>query len=207
MNTTIVGGDEVDPRIDFFDQLAPRWDTDCSNPEETLRRFDDLEDRLDLRPGQHLLEIGCGTGQITSWLARRVHPGRVVSADFSPGMLSRAKSIGTNTTYELLDICHETSANGNFDVVLCFNSFPHFRDKPAALRNIAKCLAPSGTLVVLHLAGSQKLNAFHSSLRAPICHDLLPNKQDWSALLEKAELSLSILEDEESLFLLQAKRI
>ena len=77
MKSTIVGADQVDPRINFFDQLAPRWDTDCSNPAETLRRLDELETRLNLRPGQHLLEIGCGTGQITSWLARRVHPGRI----------------------------------------------------------------------------------------------------------------------------------
>ncbi len=207
MNATNVGADEVDPRIDFFDQLAPRWDTDCSNPAETLRRLDELETRLNLRPGQHLLEIGCGTGQITSWLARRVHPGRIVSADFSPEMLSRAKSIGANTTHELLDICHEPSANGNYDVVFCFNAFPHFRDKPAALRNIAKCLAPSGTLTVLHLAGSQKLNAFHSGLQAPVCHDLLLSKQEWFGLLPGTGLELSTFEDEDSLFLLQAKRV
>lgn len=207
MKSTIVGADQVDPRINFFDQLAPRWDTDCSNPAETLRRLDELEKRLNLHPGQQLLELGCGTGQLTSWLARRVQPGRVVAADFSAQMLSRARAIAADATFEQLDICHEPSAKGPFDVVFCFNAFPHFRDKPAALRNIAKCLVPSGNFTALHLAGRDKLNAFHKGLREPICYDLLPTKQEWIELLEKAQLQLSVFEDEESLFLLQAKRV
>ena len=32
----------VDPRVAFFDQLAPRWDTECSHPADTLRRLTDV---------------------------------------------------------------------------------------------------------------------------------------------------------------------
>jgi ubiquinone/menaquinone biosynthesis C-methylase UbiE len=207
MNNTFNMASFLDPRIGFFDQLAPRWDTDCSNPSETLRRLDELEKRLNLHPGQQLLELGCGTGQLTSWLTRRVQPGRVLAADFSAQMLNRAKAVAAEATFEQLDICHNTPTGGPFDVVFCFNAFPHFRDKAAALRNIAKCLVRSGIFTVLHLAGREKLNAFHKGLREPICFDLLPTKQEWIELLEKNQLQLSVFEDEESLFLLQAKRV
>jgi SAM-dependent methyltransferase len=128
-----------------------------------------------------------------------------VAADFSAQMLSRAKTTTSEATFVQLDICQNIPLGGPFDVVFCFNAFPHFRDKAAALQNIAKCLVPSGNLTVLHLAGSEKLNAFHKGLREPICHDLLPSKPEWLELLDAAQLVLSIFEDTESL-LLQANR-
>ena len=94
MNEISAAGQPADPRIAFFDQLAPIWDAECSRPEEMLRRLEALDGELGLAPGLDLLEIGCGTGLISGWLAGRVHPGRVVAADFSAAMLEQAKQRG-----------------------------------------------------------------------------------------------------------------
>ena len=195
-----------DPRIVFFDRLAPVWDTECSNPAATLQRLEALNGDLGLAAGQDVLELGCGTGQITGFLANKARPGRVVAADFSPAMLDQARLRGIDAEFRQLDICLEGPVEDSFDLVLCFNAFPHFRDKPAALRQIGRFLKPSGCLTVLHLAGSAKLNAFHSGLREPVCHDLLPEQREWTSLLHEAGLCLSSFVDKDDLFLLKAKR-
>jgi len=197
--------DLPDPRIAFFDRLAPVWDTECSRPEAILSRLEALDGEVGLAPGLDLLEIGCGTGLVSGWLAGRVHPGRLVAADFSAAMLDQARQRGHAADYRQLDICAEGPVPERFDVILCFNAFPHFRDQPAALRQIHRSLKPGGCLTILHLAGSAQINAFHAGLREPVCHDRLPAADEWPGLLRAAGLELSRFTDREDLFLLQAR--
>jgi len=193
-----------DPRIAFFDHHAPNWDQTGPDPAATLRRLNELAALLVLKPGMDLLEAGCGTGQITSWLVEKTRPGRVVAADFSPLMLAQAKKRGVDADFVLMDICHEKPSKRKFDVVLCFNSFPHFRDKAAALRQIARMLKPSGQLIVLHFTGSEKLNAFHHNVGGPVAHDHLPPVSQWPALLQPAGLQLAQSIDRDDLFFIRA---
>lgn len=196
-----------DPRIAFFDRLAPVWDAECSQPAAMLARLEALDGELGLAPGMDLLEIGCGTGLITGWLAGRVRPCRLVSADFSPAMLDQARRRGHAAEYWELDICADGPARRRFDAVFCFNAFPHFRDPPAALRQIRRLLKPGGGLAILHLAGSAQINAFHASLSGPVCQDRLPAATEWPALLRAAEMELARFTDREDLFLLQARPV
>lgn len=192
-----------DPRIAFFNHHAPTWDHNGDDTTQTLKRLEALRERLALRPGQDLLELGCGTGRLTPWLAESVHPGHVVAADFSPEMLTQAQARKTAADFWLLDICSTPPAADLFDVVFCFNAFPHFRDKPQALRNISSLLKPAGRLLIVHLTGSAHLNHFHSRLAHPVCHDLMPSQEEWPGLLNTAGLRLHSLVDEPDLFLLE----
>ena len=150
-----------DPRIAFFDRHAPHWDTYGSGPQATLDRLTQLKDLLELKPGMNLLEVGCGTGQITQWLADRVHPGRVLAVDFSAQMLEKARVKAITAEFSRADVCSEVLGE-KFDTILCFHSFPHFRDKPAALQNLTRALKPQGQLLILHLSGSREINQFHT---------------------------------------------
>jgi ubiquinone/menaquinone biosynthesis C-methylase UbiE len=207
LRVRLPGAPGADPRIAFFDRQAPDWDRDAAEVEETLARLGQLGGRLELRPGQDLLEIGCGTGRISGWLTEAVAPGRVVCADFSPAMLAQAQARRLPVDYWEMDICDEAVGEALFDVVFCFHAFPHFRDQQGALCNIRRLLKPRGRLLILHLAGSAELNAFHSALSHPVCHDLLPGAGQWPALLAKAGLQLASLTDETGLFLLAAHRV
>ena len=194
-----------DPRLDFFDHHAPTWDQTGPDPAATLRRLQELNGRLGLRAGLDLLEVGCGTGQITRWLADLVKPGTVVAADFSPAMLAKARTRGVDADFVLMDICREEPVQHQFDVVLCFHSFPHFRDPAAALRQIARQVKPGGQLLVLHLVGSAQLNAFHHQVGGPVGHDHLAPAARWPELLRPVGLQVTEVVDREDLFLLKAE--
>lgn len=194
-----------DPRIAFFDDLARRWDGSEQDPNATVARLEEIADLLDLRPGDNLLEVGFGTGQITGWLAERVRPGRVVGIDFSPRMLQIAASKGISAEFRLADVCCDDLGQGEFDVALCFHSFPHFRDQAAALRNLARCLKPNGRLIVAHLRGRTHINAFHQGVGGVIATDLLPDIHQWDEWSTAIGLTMTRVIDDDSLYLLQAR--
>ena len=191
-------------RASVFDHHAPRWDHLTVDIPAMHRRLEELRERLQLRPGARVLELGCGTGLITEWLAGVVHPARVVAADFSPAMLEQARAKPVLAEFRLLDICRDSPERAAYDVVFCFQCFPHFRDQAAALRSIAHALKPGGQLQVVHLVGRRQINAFHQHVGGAVGDDLLPDANQWPPLLEAAGLRLQDWEDRENLFLLQA---
>jgi ubiquinone/menaquinone biosynthesis C-methylase UbiE len=193
----------ADPRIAFFDRLAATWDDEEQNPAETIRRLEGLHELLALRPGENLLEVGCGTGQLTGWLAERVQPGRVVAIDFSPEMIRKASCKGGGE-FRVADVCQDDLGQGEFDVALCFHSFPHFRDQPTALRNLASCLKTEGRLIVMHLRSRAEINAFHSRVGGVIGSDFLPADDHWERWLAEAGLRTVKIIDNQEIFFLRA---
>ena len=193
----------ADPRIAFFDRLASTWDAEEQNPAETIRRLEGLHELPALRPGENVLEVGCGTGQLTGWLADRVFPGRVVAIDFSPEMIRKASSKGGGE-FRVADVCQDDLGLAEFDVALCFHSFPHFRDQPAALRNLARCLKAEGRLIVMHLRSRAEINAFHSHVGGVVGKDFLPADDHWEKWLAEAGLKTAKIIDAPELFFLRA---
>lgn len=194
----------MDPRIAFFDALAANWDNEEPSAQTMTARLSQHADLLALRPGQTLLEVGCGTGKTTAWLAAQVAPGRVTAIDFAPEMIARAQSKGIDACFQEFDVCHQDLGCRRYDTILCFHSFPHFRDQPAALRNFSQALKPSGRLLVMHLAGSDHINQFHAALAGAVNGDVLPVGPAWTPLLAQAHLKQVTLVDRQDLFFLEA---
>lgn len=105
-----------------------------------------------LRPGERVLDVACGTGVVARLAAQRVGTsGSVAGLDVNPGMLAVARSA---TSPELAIDWYETSAeaiplpDGAFGVVLCQLGLQFISDKPGALREMRRVLAPGGRLVL-----------------------------------------------------------
>ena len=197
---------ERDPRIDFFDAAAADWEAHMRPIAETLARLDALAGRLPLRPGDALLELGCGIGGVTEWLLQRVQPGNVTAVDFSPEMLRRARQRDFDVHWVCHDICDAPPPGGPFDVVFAMHCFPHLRDQPAALRHIRDAIRPGGHLVVVHLNHWRRINQTHDRIGGPVAGDHLPPPGDWPALLQNAEFDLQTLADEDDLLLVVGRR-
>jgi ubiquinone/menaquinone biosynthesis C-methylase UbiE len=193
-----------DPRIRFFDRLAADWDDSEQDPLDTVHRIGGVAELLGFRSGEAVLEVGCGTGQLTGWLARQVTPGRVTAVDFAPGMLAKARAKGIDADFRVADACRDELGRACFDAVLCFHSFPHFRDKPAATRNLARAVKPGGRLMVMHFNSIAAINAFHDHVGGEVAGDHLPDQQGWDALLTAEGLRRVAWIDREGLFFLMA---
>ena len=110
--------------------------------------------RLDLKPGDRVLEVGCGTGRNLPGLARAVGPdGRVYGIDISEGMLAKARSACdkyalTNVTLIQSD-ASEYELPEPIDGAIFSLSYAVMRDRKQALRNAWRQLKPGGRFVML----------------------------------------------------------
>ena len=112
-------------------------------------------DRARFAPGERVLDVGCGTGQTTVEIARRVAPnGRVVGVDISKPMLGSARRRPTAPGAVAIDF-READAQvapierAAFDVVFSRFGVMFFADPVAAFTNLRGALRPTGRLAYL----------------------------------------------------------
>ncbi len=113
-------------------------------------------DLCDPRPGERVLDLACGTGVVARLAAQRVGPtGRVVGVDPNPGMLAVARA-GVAPEPDAAPVeWHQAGAealplaDAGFDVVCCQLGLQFFVDRPTALREMHRVLAPGGRLALM----------------------------------------------------------
>jgi SAM-dependent methyltransferase len=107
-----------------------------------------------IRPGDDVVDIGCGTGLTTREAARAAGPGSVVGVDVSERMVERARQLTAaeqldNIRYELGDAQVHRFERAAFDVAISRFGTMFFSDPAAAFANIAAALRPEARLVLL----------------------------------------------------------
>jgi ubiquinone/menaquinone biosynthesis C-methylase UbiE len=111
-------------------------------------------DRLDLRPGEHVLEIGCGTGRNLPFLSKAAGPhGRVYGVDISPGMLAKARALCDHNHWRNVELIEGDAASYRAPAALdgvmfglSYNTMPHHL---TVLREAWAQLKPGGRLVIM----------------------------------------------------------
>jgi ubiquinone/menaquinone biosynthesis C-methylase UbiE len=124
-----------------------------------------LVELADLKQGDRVIDIACGTGIVARIAAARVKPsGAVAGVDLNPGMLNVARSLRTLDDAAPVH-WQEASADklpfpdGSFDVAYCQLGLQFFADRPAALREM---LSAKGRLAVMVWGGIQESPGFET---------------------------------------------
>jgi len=172
---------------DFFDRAASDWDARVG--EAGLDTLGELLARLDLPDGADVLDWAAGTGALLPVIADLIGPhGSIVALDSSAAMLEKAmaRSIVQDVRFVVADAAQTGLAAGSFDAVLCIRAFPHFADKPAALREAARLLRSGGILAIAHAASRDEVNAGHARMNAAVAGDVLPADEEVETMLRGA---------------------
>src|SRR6202049_4803859 len=118
--------------------------------EKTLRR-------MNLRPGERILDLGCGSGWATRLLARMVGEGpegfrQVVGLDVSDEMVRQARE-SSKDFESILYVWGSAQqipwGENFFDKVLSVESFYYYPDQDRALMELFRVMSPRGKLFIL----------------------------------------------------------
>jgi len=110
-------------------------------------------ERAQLADGQRILELGCGWGSLTLWMAERFPNARITGVSNSrtqrEHILGQAAARGLgNVEIITTDVNRLELPEGTFDRVVSIEMFEHMRNYRTLLGNIARWLAPGGQLFV-----------------------------------------------------------
>src|SRR6185437_15465817 len=100
-----------------------------------------------IKSGLRTLEVGCGNGSISAWLARQVAPdGRAIAVDLD---LSLVDAHLPNLEFRKADIMAGPVEPGSFDLITARAVFHHVADPEKAIANLVASLRPEGAILLI----------------------------------------------------------
>jgi ubiquinone/menaquinone biosynthesis C-methylase UbiE len=151
----------------------------------------------DISGGERVLEIGCGVGASSVYLARE-HGCQVTGVDISERMIQRAReraqaqNVQHLTTFRTADMDQLPFPSDSFDVVFCESVLVFSMDKPKAISEMARVAIPGGFVAINE---SIWLEVPSDELAAWFAQDMAANAstmmfEGWTRLIEQAGLTL-----------------
>ena len=136
-----------------FDAAADSYDAAAPVQRAVAQRLADRIAALPLPAWPRILEIGCGTGFLTTSLRERIPHGDWLVTDLSPRMLEACRArLGDEVAFQVLDGEHADFEPWRFDLICSSLAFQWFGDLEAALGRLAGLVAPGGWLAFSTLA-------------------------------------------------------
>ncbi|MFI6443959.1 class I SAM-dependent methyltransferase [Kitasatospora sp. NPDC050543] len=186
---------------EFFATRAADWD--ARFPDDGPRYATAVAE-LGLRPGQSVLDAGCGTGRALPLLRAAVGPtGTVLGADVTPQMLDAAAARHPGATLLLADCTALPLPDGGLDAVFAAGLISHLPDPVRGLRELARVTRPGGLLALFHPVGRAALAARHGRAITP---DDLRAEPNLRPVLTAAGWQLSSYTDSDDRYLALAER-
>jgi SAM-dependent methyltransferase len=156
-----------------------------------------LIDLAQVEPGERILDVACGTGVVARLAATRTGvAGNVVGLDFSPPMLAVARRLppvpGAPIQWVEANALAMPFPPATFDVVFCQHGLQQVPDRPAALGEMRRVLAPGGRLAISvwsRIEGSPGMAALVGALEHHVGVEAANNRRAPFALADPGELA------------------
>ncbi|MFT3982239.1 MAG: methyltransferase domain-containing protein [Ferruginibacter sp.] len=125
------------------------WNPDTYNQfkKERYQPFFDLISHIEERPGLRILDLGCGTGELTQVLAEKFTGSNVTGIDNSAEMLAQAPQY-SGLSFQLRSIEEQLNDSSKWDLIVANASLQWVDDHPALINTIIDKLNTNGQLAI-----------------------------------------------------------
>ncbi len=141
--------------------LFDRWSGTYDRPGLQLFTYRPIHDavlaRIDGLEPSTVVDLGCGTGQLTQRLIRRFPDASIVGVDVADGMLTEAAGRlrqvgGDDQPLVRADALQLPFAASSVDLVVCTESFHWYPNQASALAELGRVLNPGGRVLIASIA-------------------------------------------------------
>ncbi|MBF0469503.1 MAG: methyltransferase domain-containing protein [Desulfamplus sp.] len=135
------------PVAEEYAKAAPYYESRWSFYVDSTTR--NTIERMDMKPTDKVLDVGCGTGSLLYRLASSCPEAQLSGFDLVPEMLDVARRrLRDNVTLCAGLAEHIPFANNHFDIVISCNMFHYIRNPGLALKEMYRVLRPGGQIVI-----------------------------------------------------------
>lgn len=157
--------------IEFFDNYAPRWDTEQIDKTPIINR---ILDNSGIREGQDVLDVACGTGVLFPfYLERGVKSVTGIDISHEMAKLAQQKHQDYPNIQVICGDVEETRFGKKFDTIMVYNAFPHFPDPNRLIATLASLLNDGGRLTVAHSASREQIDDHHKGPASKVSNGLM----------------------------------
>src|SRR5882762_3852891 len=167
--------------------------------EAQVRMLDRCRHWLNLRGGEHVLDVGCGHGGTLLYLAELLDCcGTGLTISPKQACIARESAakagLGGRLTFFVEDVATFPFPEAGFDTVWAMESSEHFADKPKFLHKVQRTLRSGGQFLLAAWTGSMSSSRIRAVGRAFLCPELWTAAQYESAV-RSAGMSVTRCED------------
>ena len=145
-----------------FDARAEQW---YQKNQYDMKKIAQMLDRAGEWEGKTVCDVGCGTGVLLKEIQQRGAK-KIVAMDLSPKMLEEARRRNGTEGIEYRNQDIDRAADREvFDLIVCYNLWPHLYDPARTLRQIGRMLKPGGKVLIAHTSPREEVIRRHRKHR------------------------------------------
>lgn len=191
----------------YFDAAAETWDCQYYS-KDLVRWLKHVVSTWGLQCGDHVLDVGTGTGLLIPFIRQAIGPlGSITAIDYAEHMIQICRSKYAhieNVTIQCQDVENLELPLLSYDIVICFGVFPHLQHHEVALEQLHRVLKTEGTLIVAHALSRAEIHLRHKDTASVVSNDNLPTDYEMRRLLTHAGFTVTLLIDQPGYYLCTA---